>query len=100
MKTKYPTKGMFLTVYDCDESLPKKDGFIGNTFLDKIDAFDIKKKIGNLYSKILNKPMGDDVDDKVEGNNNENSNNNSKIFSSRLEDSRVALTKSRISQAE
>jgi len=93
---------MFLTVYDCDESLPKKEGGLsGNNFLDKIDTFNLKKKIGNLYSKILNKPAGDDVDDKVEGNNNENaSNNNSKINASRLEDSKVGLTKSRISQAE
>lgn len=26
MKTKHPTKGMFLTVYDCDEKLTAKNG--------------------------------------------------------------------------
>ncbi|KAL4431869.1 hypothetical protein ABPG74_012681 [Tetrahymena malaccensis] len=60
MKTKYPTKGMFLTVYDCDEN--RLVGQPKENLLTKIENFNFKKQINNLYSKIMNKPGDDGVD--------------------------------------
>lgn len=55
MKTKYPTKGMFLAVYDCDENrLLNRDS--GVNFLTRIENFSLKKQINHLYNRIMNKP--------------------------------------------
>lgn len=52
METKYPTKGMFLTVYDCDEN--STDEQINNV-IQKLDPFNLREKISTLYSRIVNK---------------------------------------------